>query len=271
MRLRSPVGPVPAEPLSRFEELTPEAIASGDPDRIKQLYVTLGDDWWTAHGECRDIPVLSLPETLPAVVSCLKDVTGMVLDAGCGPNPAASIGLAVLPGVHVVSMDLGLGTVRVAKALASRQGAGILGVVGDVERLPFRTGAFDGLVCDDTIEHLPNVGTGLRELARVLKRSGTGVLATPNRHNAVILRERLRDRLHRRHRRREDYYLAESHLYEYTWSEFERLIAPIFSIKRRILVGWSGATRRARLTPLLRLLPRGERLGQMIVAEVERC
>lgn len=258
-----------ADPLVRHTDSADRVIASGDAGAIKQLYTDLGDDWWKAHCEGNDVPVLSLPETLPAVTTLMAGRQGLVLDAGCGPNPAVSIQLAGDPSTNIVSLDLGIGTVRLARAIAAERGARLLGIVGDVERLPFRDGAFDGLVCDDTIEHLPDDRAGVAELARVLKRGVTAVLATPNRHNLFIVRQRVRDLLRGIRRPLDHYFVANSHIREYTWTEFERLVAPAFRVRCRAPVGWAGPTRKRRVTPFLRL-PFGERLGQMIVVEVER-
>ena len=78
----------------------------------------------------------------------------------------------------------------------------MLGVVGDVERLPFRSHAFDALVCDDTIEHLPDDRRGVSELASVVRPGGMLVIATPNRYSLQIVWRKLRDRLASRRRLR---------------------------------------------------------------------
>ncbi|MGH9121589.1 MAG: class I SAM-dependent methyltransferase [Acidimicrobiales bacterium] len=252
-------------------------MSSGDPARIKDLYKQLGADWWEAQGgKLGEIPVLSLPETAPLVCACLDGVSGLVLDAGCGPNPAVSIRLAGPGGSRaggsgaggsarwVVSLDIGWGTVRVARSIAAAEGAVLLGVVGDVEYLPFRDGAFDGVVCDDTIEHLPDEDAGVRELARVSRAGGTVVLATPNRHNVAILRRRAVDLLRRRGRPASDYFVSTSHLREHTWAEAEALVEGRFEVVGRTAVGWSGPGARRAATRVVEL-PGLFRLGQMVV------
>lgn len=246
-----------------------EAIASDDPRAVKSLYTDLGEDLWDTYGAAAaDTPVFSLPETEPVVTAQMVEVKGVVLDAGCGPNPSVSIALAARSGRHVVGLDLALGTVRLARALADDAGVPIVGVVGDVEQLPFRSDAFDGVVCDDTIEHLPDDAGGVSELARVVRAGGRLVLATPNRHNARILRQRLKDRLAGRRLPLEAYFLTGCHLREYTWREFTQLVAAHATVVGRAGVGWTGGWK-SRLASRLIRLPVGRRLGAMIVLVAE--
>jgi SAM-dependent methyltransferase len=49
----------------------------------------------------------------------------------------------------------------------------------DVNRLPFREGAFDLLLSSHMLEHLPSDGAALREMARVVKRGGVAVILVP--------------------------------------------------------------------------------------------
>jgi 2-polyprenyl-3-methyl-5-hydroxy-6-metoxy-1,4-benzoquinol methylase len=256
------------DPLERHRIKSGETIASGDEAAIKSMYVELGRDFWNVAGTQSDydVPVLSAPETLNAVTDALAGTGGLILDAGCGPNPAVAIALARDPSRSIVALDLGWGMVRTAKSVAEGQGRALLVVAGDVERLPFRTGVFDGLVCDDTIEHLPHDEAGVRELARVLKPGGRTLLATPNRHSAAVLRMRLRDRVGGVRKSAHDYFVASSHLREYTWPEFERLVGRFFVVDRRRPVGWRSGWKKRAITRLI-WLPGLFRLSQMIVLQ----
>lgn len=246
-----------------------DALEGGDPSSIKQLYVGLGDYLEDDYGaDVESTPLLSLPETGPVVNHLLEGVHGLLLDAGCGPNPAVAIALAATPGRTVVALDIGLGTLHLAVERARRGGVQLLGVVGDVEALPFRSGVFAGGVCDDTIEHLPDDQRGASELGRVLAPDGRMVVATPNRWNLGVVVRKLRDHVRGERRPAKVYYAAESHLREYTWRDLSSLLAPYVEIKRRASVGWSGGGVR-RVASKLVALPGGRWFSRMLVVEVE--
>jgi len=255
-------------PLNRHSLVTERVLRGGDEREIKGLYVELGQDFWesTSSGRLTDVPVLSAPETRPVVVGALESVCGLILDAGCGPNPAVAIDLARDPNRTVVVVDIGLGMVRTARGIAAKHDTLLLGVAADLELLPFRTGAFDGLVCDDTIEHLPNDQAGISELARVLSCDGRGLLATPNRHSAAVLHARMRDRSAGRKKPAREYFVAASHLREYTWSEFEGAARAHFIIECRRPVGWREGRKRKMITRLLRW-PGGRYVCQTLVLQ----
>lgn len=257
-------------PLARHRARAAEVVTNADPDAIRAMYQELGRDFWdrVASGDADDVPVLSAPETLDEVLRALDGVSGLILDAGCGPNPAAAIALASRSATTVVALDIGWGMVRTALAVSARSDARLLGVVGDVERLPFRRRAFDALLCDDTVEHLPDDAAGVSELARVLRRGARAVLATPNRHSVAVLAARAQDRWAGRVRTDRDYFVASSHLREYTWPEFERLVSSSFRLIRRHSIGWRQGRGKRAVTRLLGL-PRAYRLSQMIALECE--
>jgi SAM-dependent methyltransferase len=179
-----------------------------------------------------------------------------------------ALALAREPGRTVVALDIGTGTVRLAVARARRAGVALLGVVGDVEALPFRPGAFAGGVCDDTIEHLPDDHRGAHELGRVLAPGGRMVVATPNRRGLGVLRHKVSDRLRRRARPASAYYAAESHLREYTWPELIELLERHVVVAERASVGWSGGWHR-RLVSRLVALPGLRWLSRMLVVVVQ--
>ena len=256
------------DPFATHGAQVDAVLPTGDPAAIKQLYRDLGDLLAASVAGGGAVPVLSLPETLPVVTGLLHHVGGRLLDAGCGPNPIAALALAREDDRRfVVALDIGLGTVRLAVGVASQLGTRLPGVVADVEALPFRGGAFDGGVCDDTIEHLPDDATGAAELARVLRADGRMVIATPNRRSLEVVARKVRDRVRGRRRAPSHYYAASSHLREYTWPELERLIASRFTIRERATAGWTGGWRKSLASSLTRLPPL-RRLSRMVVVVV---
>ena len=259
------------DPLDRHRAEVARVLPSGDPDAVKRLYVHLGEDLDAAFGaDPSTAPRLSYPETAQVVAAAVPGEARLVLDAGCGPDPGAGTLLGSRAGTTVVALDIGFGTVKLARAKAALGGVVLLPVVADVERLPFRPGAFDAVVCDDTVEHLPDDAEGLRQLHRVTRPGGTVVLATPNRWSAQVLARKARDRRHGRRLPREHYYAAESHLREYTWPQLVRLARGAgFAVADRHAVPWPGSGRRALASAATRRPP-GRLVSRMLVLVLRR-
>ncbi|HVM12281.1 MAG TPA: methyltransferase domain-containing protein [Actinomycetota bacterium] len=93
---------------------------------------------------------------------------GRVLDIGCGSSRIVQ----TLP--RVVGMDLALRKLRWLRA----PGRPLL--QGDMNRLPFRDGAFDAVVNSEVIEHIPREDVRLEELVRVIRPGGALILGTPD-------------------------------------------------------------------------------------------
>jgi SAM-dependent methyltransferase len=64
-------------------------------------------------------------------------------------------------------------------ALHVRKTSSVPVVVGDMTRMPFRTGAFDGLTTGETLEHLDHDTEAAGEIGRVLKDGGTCIATVP--------------------------------------------------------------------------------------------
>lgn len=74
---------------------------------------------------------------------------------------------------RVVASDLTPEMLRESRALAAERGRrNISFVAADVEGLPFRTGAFDHVLCRIAPHHFPDIEAAVREIVRVAKPGG---------------------------------------------------------------------------------------------------
>jgi SAM-dependent methyltransferase len=64
-------------------------------------------------------------------------------------------------------------------ALHVRRNTSVPVVVGDMTRMPFRTGAFDGVTTGETLEHLDDDEAAAGEITRVLREGGTCIATVP--------------------------------------------------------------------------------------------
>lgn len=64
-------------------------------------------------------------------------------------------------------------------ALHVRRNTSIPAVVGDMTRMPFRDGVFDGVTTGETLEHLDDDAAAAREIGRVLHEGGTCIATVP--------------------------------------------------------------------------------------------
>ncbi len=248
-----------SDPYSRHRQELERAGA--DAGGYRHAYQVLGEDLAEHVGDdLSRAPVLSYPETAPVVADQIPTSASIVLDAGCGPNPQVSLRLA-RPGRLIIAMDIAWSTVELAGRVAAAQGAELSGVVGDVEHLPFRRGSIDAVVCDDTIEHVPDDHRAIAELAAAVRAGGTAVLATPNRRSIEVLVRKIKDRVRGRPLREAAYYAAASHLREYGPAEFSRLVSERFAVSKSAVVGWPPDRRKHRIANrIVRALPRVSRM-----------
>jgi SAM-dependent methyltransferase len=93
-----------------------------------------------------------------------RHARGRMLDVGCGVRPSRH------PFAGTISSWVGL----------DRNPDCRPGVVGDAQRLPFRDLAFDTLLCSQVLEHLPEPGLAMTEMARVLRPGGNLILTAPH-------------------------------------------------------------------------------------------
>ena len=149
-------------------ELTAPALGSGAMfDRIARRYdfcnrvLSLGlDRGWRR----RAVRALQLP----------PDARPRVLDVATGTGDLAIDIARACQGAAIVGLDPSTGMLDLAARKVARRGLGdrVTFVVGDAERLPYRSCELDAAAIAFGIRNVPDRGAALRELARVVRPGG---------------------------------------------------------------------------------------------------
>jgi len=115
-----------------------------------------------------------------------------VLEVACGPG-ACTFAFAERCG-RAIGLDSSTELIAEARAAAARRGAGNAEfIVGEVERMGFRDGAFDAAVCRFSFHHFTDPARVLAEMARVIGPRGwmvvVDVTASENPAKAALHNE----------------------------------------------------------------------------------
>ena len=116
------------------------------------------------------------PELLPG------GAAARVLDVGCGDG--RHILEAARRGCFAVGLDYDASALRDARRRIGAHRVDL--IAGDATRLPFRDGAFDAVICTETLEHLPDDAGAIGEIARVLRAGGTLLGAVPSHFTELL-------------------------------------------------------------------------------------
>ena len=142
----------------------------------------------------RDVDVLAAP-TLKhlrehwwddAFTSFVKDTVQpragkRILDVGCGTGTAElNLSRLHLTQVTMVAVDLVTDRLREALAAARSHNFRASFAAADASALPFVDGAFDSSFCVAVLQHISDVATAVRELARVTRPGGRIVAVEPD-------------------------------------------------------------------------------------------
>jgi SAM-dependent methyltransferase len=103
----------------------------------------------------------SLEQEIEPVV---RHLAGHMLNAGCGTRD-------IRPYLHA------RGVTEVTRYDIASENAEV--VVGPIEAMPFADASFDSVLCNAVLEHAGNAERAIRELARVVRKGGTVVVAVP--------------------------------------------------------------------------------------------
>jgi ubiquinone/menaquinone biosynthesis C-methylase UbiE len=101
-----------------------------------------------------------------------------VLDLACGTGIVARLAASRLGTAgHVVGLDVNEGMLAVARAQAPPAGAAIEWHQGDATALPFADATFDGVLCQQGLQHIEDRVSAVREMRRVLGPRGRAVVS----------------------------------------------------------------------------------------------
>jgi len=189
-------------PLSKWSDPGCEAAAaihpSGfpvflSPDRIAELDEYVAADPYTVE-ENLDSPFHErrVQCTLDLLVDAVRSRSSglRILDVACGKGFITARISEALPRAHVYGMDGSLTAIE--HAAAHYRGIGFS--VADALELPYVSGSFDVVVCNNLWEHVPDPVRLLEGVRRVLRRPGHLVISTPSRYRTENLVRVLRGR-----------------------------------------------------------------------------
>lgn len=103
------------------------------------------------------------------------------LDIGCGSGTQAVC--LIERGFDVVTLDLSLEAVKLARAAVTGAGATVRAANADAELLPIRDASVDACVCGLLLHHFPTLDGVAAELRRVVRPGGVVVAIDANGHN----------------------------------------------------------------------------------------
>jgi SAM-dependent methyltransferase len=142
-------------------------------------------------------------------------------------------------------------------------------VVTELQSLPFRTGAFDGMCCVGALERAHDGVALVNELGRVVRRGGAALFVASIRLDASIARMKIRDRLIGLNRPQRAYLHSAANVREYSSGELSWLVDPMFRVRSWNVLGWDGGWK-GRLASTVRRLPPFERFASAVAIDAER-
>jgi 2-polyprenyl-6-hydroxyphenyl methylase/3-demethylubiquinone-9 3-methyltransferase len=152
------------------------------------LYEDL-DDWWDPNGNVAGLHAMN-PVRSGYALEVLSRELGppdgtRVLDVGCGGGILVEALLRA--GWNVVGVDAAVGALERASTHGREQGLETICIGALGERLPFPDDAFDAVMSSDFLEHVDDIGSVVRECARVLAPGAVFLFDAINRTWLTLL------------------------------------------------------------------------------------
>jgi len=175
--------------MTRATERGSEAEARDENEHLQAVGRVYGPETWKVY----DLLDRSLdprgPEMLLALAARQLSESSVVLDVGCR-DASHLIELVRVTGASGAGLEPVARLLEQAQAAVAEAGlqARIQVVEGVIQDIPWPDGSFDIVWCRDVIEIVEDLGTGMTEIARVLRPGGHALVYT------VLATERLEPR-----------------------------------------------------------------------------
>jgi SAM-dependent methyltransferase len=146
----------------------------------RAFFATRAATWDTKFGD-------DTPAYAAAIAEAAIPAGATVLDLGCGTGRALPCLRGVVgPAGAVIGVDVT--EQMIAAAIAGDRGRHAALVLADARRLPLAGDSVDVVFAAGLVQHLPDPGAGLAELARITRRGGQLVLFHPSGRAALAAR-----------------------------------------------------------------------------------
>ncbi|MBV8865193.1 MAG: class I SAM-dependent methyltransferase [Acidobacteriaceae bacterium] len=159
----------------------------GHRQEVKSQVCEIFENWAEHYATERErLPYFQAQ--LDIAFKMLAGESGRVLDIGCAGG-AEIVGLRAR-GFSVVGVDLAPRMLQFARHRfeSDRQ---VHFCQADIDQLPFSSGSMNHVICLGVFEFLPDYGTALTGIRRVLRQGGTAVFAIPTAISLYLLGKRL--------------------------------------------------------------------------------
>lgn len=129
----------------------------------------------------------SLVSIVDFVLKTFNGITGIFLDAACGP---ATYGRRVASSDRqVYGIDFSMGTLKQGMKNIARDGVTNIKLSrASVEELPFENNVFDGVICNGSLHLFPNTLHALQEISRTMKKGAVLAVTTFIDGDAPLIR-----------------------------------------------------------------------------------